>query len=100
MTEIIDIDEKTRIRRCDPMNWTVEVLRPVEHRDGSESTSWVGANGQKYGPYFGKLAPAFSWLLDYLTERDTPDTVDMDGYMRAYRRTADRLMAVAKELDR
>ena len=101
MAEIIEIDETTRIRRMDALNWTVEVYTDSTAKDGTVSKKWRNANLRAgTGPYFGNLAPAFSWLLDYLTERDLPAEVDMDGYVRAYRRTADRLMAVAKELGR
>lgn len=95
MTDSIMIDERTRIQRIDSMNWTVQELR-----DEPKGQRWRQANGDGHGPFFGKLHLAFAWLLDYLTERDLPAEVDMDGYVRAYRRTADRLMAVAKELDR
>lgn len=98
MREIIMVDEETRIRSMDALNWTVEVYRLPKKGDGGER--WVQANGNGHGPFFGRLSDAFSWLLDYLTNRDLPAEVDMDGYVRAYRRTADRLMAVAKGLDR
>ena len=95
MTDSIMIDERTRIQRIDSMNWTVQELR-----DEPKGQRWRQANGDGHGPFFGRLSDAFSWLLDYLTNNDLPAEVDMDGYVRAYRRTADRLMAVAKELDR
>ena len=98
MREIIQIDETTRIRRSDPLNWTVEVLKDVEKKDGTKLTGWAGANGQRFGPYFGKIHHAFRWLLDYMTERDLPEKVDMKGYMSAYERTAKKLIAVAKEV--
>ena len=98
MREIIQIDETTRIRRSDPLNWTVEVLKDVEKKDGTKLTAWAGANGQRFGPYFGKIEHAFRWLLDYMTERDLPERVDMKGYMSAYERTAKKLIAVAKEV--
>lgn len=95
MTDSIMIDERTRIQRIDSMNWTVQELR-----DEPKGQRWRQANGDGHGPFFGRLSDAFSWLLDYLTNNDLPAEVDMDGYVRAYRRTADRLMAVAKELGR
>lgn len=93
MAETIMVDERTRIAHIDKMNWTVQVLR-----DEPGGQRWRQANGDGHGPFFGKLHLAFAWLLDYMTERDLPEQTDLDGYVRAHRKAADRLIAVAKEL--
>lgn len=96
MVEIIQIDENTRIRRCDPMNLIVEVYAESKAKDGTVSMKWRNANlASGTGPYFGKAGHAFRWLLDYMTERDMPEVTDMKGYIAAYERTARKLMAVA-----
>lgn len=99
MREIIQIDENTRLRKCDGLNWTAEVWAESKSKDGEVSMKWRNANlASGTGPYFGKLSAAFRWLLDYMTERDLPEKVDMDGYMAVYERTAKKLIAVAKEV--
>ena len=96
MDKIIQIDESTRIRRCDPLNLTVEVFVESKAKDGTVSMKWRNANlANGTGPYFGKVEHAFRWLLDYMTERDMPETTDLKGYIAAYERTAKKLMAVA-----
>lgn len=101
MAEIIQIDEETRIRRMDALNWTVEVYAESKAKDGTVSMKWRNANlSAGTGPYFGRLSAAFRWLLDYMANRDAPAETDMDGYLEVYARTADRLIAVARGLDR
>jgi len=98
MKKIIEIDESTRIRRCDPLNWTVDVYAESKSKDGVKSMKWRQASGAGHGPYFGKVEHAFRWLLDYMTERDMPEATDMKGYLATYERTAKKLIAVAKEV--
>lgn len=64
MDEVIQIDEKTRIRRIDPLNWTVEVLKECEAKDKTKYTEWRQANGNKFGPFCRSAADAVAWLLD------------------------------------
>ena len=64
MNEVIQIDETTRIRRIDPLNWTVEILKECKTKDGEPYTEWKQANGEKFGPFCRSAADAVAWLLD------------------------------------
>ena len=37
MREIIQIDENTRLRKCDGLNWTAEVWAESKTKDGEKS---------------------------------------------------------------
>lgn len=65
MDEVIQIDETTRIRRIDPLNWTVEILKKCKTKDDEPYTAWKQANGDKFGPFCHSAADAVAWLLDY-----------------------------------
>ena len=64
METIINLDGKTRIRRVDPANWTVEVLKDRKRKDGAAYTEWTQANGDKFGPFLKTPMGCVSWLLD------------------------------------
>jgi len=67
MRGIIMVDAKTRIRKMDKLNWTVERRFA---RKGLEV--WECANGAGRGPYAGRPdSPVIvSWLLDNAPELD------------------------------
>lgn len=51
MDGLIQVDEHTRIRRVDSMNWTVELLKDSTKRDGTTERRWDQANGRGFGPF-------------------------------------------------
>ena len=91
MPEIIQLDEKTRIRRMDSMNWTVELLRPAKKGRSVGKPTWDCAN-YGYGPFFRKPADALPWLLDNL-HASTPGTLTLEQAIAEYREIADKLAA-------
>ena len=91
MPEIIQLDEKTRIRRMDSMNWTVELLRPAKKGRSVGKPTWDCAN-YGYGPFFKNPADALPWLLDNL-HASTPGTLTLEGAIAEYRGIADKLAA-------
>lgn len=92
MPELIQIDGKTRIRRFDKMNWTVESLRPVKKKDGTTVDEWTLPKGANYGPFFHKPEHALSWLLDN-RHRSTSGTLSLEDAIAEYRSIADKLAA-------
>lgn len=86
MKEIIMVDEKTRIYHADSLNWTVQVLRTVEHKDETKSEEWTNANG-KYGPFAGKPdSPVLiGWILENAQELD-----GFDGTLAEYTKAVDK----------
>lgn len=98
MKEIIMVDEKTRIYHADSLNWTVQVLRTVEHKDETKSEEWTNANG-KYGPFAGRPdSPAIvACLLDSAPELD-----GFEGTLAEHAKAVDsasrRIAASIKEL--
>lgn len=85
MREIIPVDGKTRIRRVDSRNWTVEIYRKPKKGDGGER--WVQANGSNLGPFANKPdSPVIiQCLLDNAKELD-----GFDGTMKEYAKAVDR----------
>lgn len=90
MNGVIQIDEKTRIRRIDPLNWTVEFLKDCKTKDDEPYTEWRQANGNKFGPFCRSAADAVAWLLDY-RYGDSGFNGDLKLAIAEYRHIADDL---------
>lgn len=71
MREIINVDERTRLRHMDPMNWTVDKLCDVKRKDGTKAREWRVANGAS-GPFASRPdSPVIvKCLLDNSSELD------------------------------
>lgn len=91
MAKIYEIDEKTRIRRMDALNWTVEALKNVKKKDGTTSEEWVGAKGQGYGPYFGNLGAAARWIAE--NKASKTKIADLKGFISAYERIRSEIVS-------
>ena len=85
MKEIISVDAKTRIRRVDKMNWTVEVYRMPTKGDGGER--WVQANGNGLGPFAGK--PDSPVIVKCLLD-NAPELDGFEGTMQEYTKAVER----------
>lgn len=92
MPEIIQVDDKTRIRRMDRMNWTVESLRPVKKRDGTTAVEWAMPKGVNYGPFFHKPEHALSWMLNE-KHMQTDGTLTLEQAVAEYREIAAKFAA-------
>lgn len=65
---MIQINEKIRITKCDKLNLQLEVLEPVNKKDGTVAYEWKG-NG-----YYGDLKSAIGGVLKHcLMELATED---------------------------
>lgn len=99
MREIINVDERTRLRHMDPMNWTVDKLCDVKRKDGTEAREWRVANGAS-GPFAGRPdSPAIvACLLD-----NAPELDGFEGTLQEHARAVDaashRIAASIKELN-
>lgn len=85
MREIINVDERTRLRHMDPMNWTVDKLCDVKRKDGTEAREWRVANGAS-GPFAGRPdSPAIvACLLD-----NAPELDGFDGTLAEHAKVVD-----------
>ena len=90
MDEVIQIDETTRIRRIDPLNWTVEFLNECKTKDDEPYTEWRQANGNRFGPFCHTPAEAAVWLLDR-RYGDSGFQGDLKRAVAEYRHIADDL---------
>ena len=84
MAEIYQIDDSTRIRRMDSMNYIVEAYRKVRKKDGTYEMRWVGAKGDGYGPYFGNLGAAVRWVAENAASRS--GAKDLKAFLTEYER--------------
>lgn len=97
MAGIIMVDERTRIRRVDSQNWTVEVFRKPKKGDGGER--WAQANGNGFGPFAGK--PDSPVIVGCLLD-NAPELDGFEGTLQEHARAVDaasrRIAASIKEL--
>ena len=65
---MIQINDKIRITKCDKLNLQLEVLEPVNKKDGTVAYEW------KWNGYYGDLKSAIGGALKYcLMELATED---------------------------
>jgi hypothetical protein len=65
---MIQINEKIRITKCDKLNLQLEVLEPVNKKDGTVAYEW------KWNGYYGDLKSAIGGVLKHcLMELATED---------------------------
>ena len=65
---MIQITDKIRITKCDKLNLQLEVLEPVNKKDGTVAYEW------KWNGYYGDLKSAIGGVLKYcLMELATED---------------------------
>ena len=65
---MIQITDKIRITKCDKLNLQLEVLEPVNKKDGTVAYEW------KWNGYYGDLKSAINGALKYcLMELATED---------------------------
>jgi hypothetical protein len=65
---MIQINDKIRITKCDKINLQLEVLEPVNKKDGSIANEW------KWNGYYGDLKSAINGVLKHcLMELSTED---------------------------
>ena len=96
MDRIIQIDGRTRIRRMDRMNVTVEKLQEVKTRSGEPVEKWTMANGQKYGPFCQSEGAACKWLFE---QECLPDGFqgDLKTAVASWERKAAEIVAKVNE---
>ena len=58
---MIQINDKIRITKCDKLNLQLEVLEPVNKKDGTVAYEW------KWNGYYGDLKSAIGGVLKYCT---------------------------------
>ena len=58
---MIQINDKIRITKCDKLNLQLEVLEPVNKKDGTVAYEW------KWNGYYGDLNSAIGGVLKYCT---------------------------------
>ena len=58
---MIQITDKIRITKCDKLNLQLEVLEPVNKKDGTVAYEW------KWNGYYGDLKSAIGGVLIYCT---------------------------------
>ena len=56
---MIQINDKIRITKCDKLNLQLEVLEPVNKKDGTVAYEW------KWNGYYGDLKSAIGGVLKY-----------------------------------
>lgn len=65
---MIQINDKIRITKCDKLNLQLEVLEPVNKKDGTVAYEW------KWNGYYGDLKSAINGVLKHcLMELATED---------------------------
>lgn len=96
MSEIINLTETLRIRRCDPRNVTVEKLI---HDDKKNVDKWSQLNGDGRGPYCANEADACVWVLKHGLVDEDGET-DLREAVKRYEKAAKTLARnVAESLE-
>ena len=85
---MIQINDKIRITKCDKINLQLEVLEPVNKKDGTVAYEW------EWNGYYGDLKSAIGGVLKYcLMELATEDISTLSELI-------ERIDNIEKELKR